>query len=65
MRCAPSLAFKLWAIKRKSHVMLLVTKEGLALFSGLNISPRKGTSTATAGEGERSEDRIRKRRRPG
>lgn len=35
------LALKLWAVERKSHVMSLVTDEGLALFSGLNISPKK------------------------
>jgi len=36
-----SLALKLWAVERKSHVMSLVTDEGLALFSGLNVSPKK------------------------
>lgn len=35
------LALKLWAVERKSHVMSLVTDEGLALFSGLNVSPKK------------------------
>lgn len=35
------LALKLWAIERKSHVMSLVTDEGLALFSGLNVTPKK------------------------
>ena len=35
------LALKLWSIERKSHVMALVADEGLALFSGLNASPKK------------------------
>jgi hypothetical protein len=35
------LALKLWAIERKSHVMSLVTDQGLALFSGLNVTPKK------------------------
>lgn len=35
------LALKLWAVERKSHVMSLITDEGLALFSGLNVSPKK------------------------
>jgi len=38
--CA-SLALKLWSLERKSHVMSLVADEGLALFSGLNVSPKK------------------------
>jgi transposase len=36
-----SLALKLWAIERKSHVMALVADEGLALFCGLNAMPKK------------------------
>lgn len=36
-----SLALKLWSIERKSHVMALVSDEGLALFSGLNAIPKK------------------------
>jgi hypothetical protein len=36
-----SLVLKLWAIERKSHVMSLVTDPGLALFSGLNVTPKK------------------------
>ena len=36
-----SLALKLWALERKHHVMSLVTDEGLALFSGLNVTPKK------------------------
>jgi transposase-like protein len=36
-----SLALKLWAIERKSHVMALVADEGLALFAGLNVMPKK------------------------
>lgn len=35
------LALKLQALERKSHVMSLVTDEGLALFSGLNSTPKK------------------------
>lgn len=36
-----SLALKLWSVERKSHVMSLVTDRGLALFSGLNVTPKK------------------------
>lgn len=36
-----SLALKLWSLERKSHVMALVNDEGLALFSGLNVTPKK------------------------
>ena len=36
-----SLALKLWAIERKSHIMALVADEGLALFCGLNSVPKK------------------------
>jgi len=36
-----SLALKLWAIERKSHVMALVADQGLALFAGLNVFPKK------------------------
>lgn len=36
-----SLALKLWSLGRKSHVMSLVSDEGLALFSGLNVTPKK------------------------
>ena len=39
LRCALSL--KLWSIERKSHVMALVADPGLALFSGLNVIPKK------------------------
>lgn len=35
------LALKLWSIERKSHVMALAADEGLALFSGLNVTPKK------------------------
>jgi hypothetical protein len=35
------LALKLWSLERKSHVMSLVCDEGLALFSGLNVTPKK------------------------
>jgi len=35
------LALKLWSLERKSHVMALVTDEGLALFCGLNVIPKK------------------------
>lgn len=36
-----SLALKLWSLERKSHIMALVADEGLALFSGLNCTPKK------------------------
>ena len=36
-----SLATKLWSIDRKSHVMALAADPGLALFSGLNVTPKK------------------------
>jgi transposase len=35
------LALKLWSVERKSHVMSLVSDPGLALFSGLNVTPKK------------------------
>jgi hypothetical protein len=35
------LALKLWSIERKAHIMALVADPGLALFSGLNCSPKK------------------------
>jgi hypothetical protein len=35
------LALKLWSLERKSHVMSLVSDQGLALFSGLNVTPKK------------------------
>ena len=35
------LSLKLWSLPHKSHVMPLVTDEGLAWFSGLNVSPKK------------------------
>ncbi len=35
------LALKLWSIERKSDVMALVADEGLGLFAGLNVSPKK------------------------
>lgn len=36
-----ALALKLWNVERKSHVMALVADPGLALFSGLNVIPKK------------------------
>jgi len=36
-----SLALKLWSIERKSHIMPLVTDQGLALFAGLNAIPKR------------------------
>ena len=36
-----ALALKLWSIERKSHVMALVADEGLGLFCGLNVIPKK------------------------
>ena len=35
------LALKLWSLERKSHVMSMVSDEGFALFSGLNVTPKK------------------------
>jgi transposase-like protein len=35
------LSLKLWSIERKSHIMSVVSDEGLALFAGLNVSPKK------------------------
>jgi hypothetical protein len=35
------LACKLWSLERRSHVMSLVADEGLALFAGLNVIPKK------------------------
>ncbi|MEK7109585.1 MAG: hypothetical protein AAB876_00015, partial [Patescibacteria group bacterium] len=35
------LALKLWSVERKSHIMSLVNDQGLALFSGLNVTPKK------------------------
>jgi hypothetical protein len=36
-----ALACKLWSLQRRSHVMALVADEGLALFAGLNVIPKK------------------------
>lgn len=36
-----ALALKLWSLERKSHVMALVADEGLGLFCGLNVIPKK------------------------
>jgi hypothetical protein len=36
-----SLALKLWSIERKRHIMAWVSDEGLALFAGLNVTPKK------------------------
>ena len=36
-----ALAVKLWSLERKSHVMALVADEGLGLFCGLNVIPKK------------------------
>ena len=35
------LSLKLWSLPRKSHVMALAADEGLALFTGLNATPKK------------------------
>jgi len=35
------LALKLFCVERKSHIMSLVADEGLALFAGLNVIPKK------------------------
>ena len=52
------LALKLWSIERKSQVMPLVADEGLALFSGLNATPKKSylseySSRITPGQTDR------------
>jgi hypothetical protein len=36
-----SLALKLWSIERKSHIMALIAEDGLGLFCGLNVIPKK------------------------
>lgn len=36
-----SLALKFFSMERKSHVMSLVADQGLALFSALNVTPKK------------------------
>ncbi len=36
-----ALSLKLWSIERKNHVMALAADQGLALFSGLNATPKK------------------------
>lgn len=40
------LALKLWGTARKSHVMSQVFDEGLALFAGLNVTPKRQFLTA-------------------
>ena len=35
------LALKLWSVEWKHDVMALVADEGLGLFAGLNVSPKK------------------------
>ncbi len=52
LRCALSL--KLWSIERKSHVMALVADPGLALFSGLNVIPKKSFMCEYSSRVERS-----------
>src|SRR5215831_7452913 len=36
-----SLALELWSIERKSHIMALIADDGLGLFCGLNVIPKK------------------------
>jgi hypothetical protein len=36
-----ALALKLWSIERKSHVMALMADDGLGVFAGLNVFPKK------------------------
>lgn len=36
-----TVALKLWSVERKAHIMALVADQGLALFSGLNCTPKK------------------------
>lgn len=40
------LALKLWGTARKSHVMSQVFDQGLALFAGLNVTPKREFLTA-------------------
>jgi transposase len=35
------LSLKLWSVERRSHVMAMVADQGLALFAGLNVIPKK------------------------
>ena len=37
------LALKLWGVSRHSHVMAHVFDEGLALFAGLNVPPKRSS----------------------
>ena len=43
--CAPCLALKLFGSARHSHVMSSVLDEGLALFAGLNVIPKRSFLT--------------------
>ncbi len=53
------LALKLIGKERKSHVMNLVFDEGLALFAGLNVMPKRAYLAAyTSGIGERGIRRL-------
>lgn len=58
-----ALALKLWAIERKSHIMALVADPGLALFCGLNATPKRSflaehSSRVTPTQGHPSARRL-------
>ncbi|HVH71025.1 MAG TPA: hypothetical protein VNB49_07960 [Candidatus Dormibacteraeota bacterium] len=53
------LALKLVGVQRKSHVMDLVTDEGIALFAGLNVVPKRSYLAAySSSVGDRAIDRL-------
>jgi hypothetical protein len=53
------LALKLVGVQRKSHVMDLVTDEGIALFAGLNVVPKRSYLAAySSSVGDRAIDRF-------
>jgi hypothetical protein len=53
-----SLALKLMGIERKSHVMQLVFDEGLALFSGLNVMPKRSWFATYSSRVDREKSRT-------
>src|SRR5436190_14244683 len=53
------LALKLVGVQRKSHVMDLVTDEGIALFAGLNVVPKRSYLAAySSSVGDQAIDRF-------
>jgi transposase len=53
-----SLALKLLGVERKSHVMQLVFDEGLALFSGLNVMPKRSWFATYSSRVDRDKSRT-------